>query len=383
MKEETKITTAPAITIPETDKTEVKQARSQYRIKSKAENTDKIPSYLPVITSQSYLNALTLNKNSTTHLHMLSSTSKLEYENNILYLDGKSINYTELNRHLTEDGIEKINFPLLAQLYGIILCKFLADDSKRECRDEEFTVYYPDLAGRFRKSKAKKKKTDEGASNDSKQKEVELTDSDWKTESAAVLNDNMAMFRKLAGIINAGTPDQFILPVLTDYGYDLNSNTFHFRSPYMTKLISEIHKASIKKDKKDKPVLINGKPQMNPSHSFLVNADIAKERNKKAVEIVLIVVALIERAGNHEPHIRAKNIIERACLLKHSLEGQNTSNQNLLLKRAFSKAWELLGSKTSLKDVYKDIQLPGPEDIPTFSKIDDMVFYFPHSGKNR
>lgn len=94
MKEETKITTAPAITIPETDKTEVKQARSPYRIKSKAGNTDKLPSYLPVITNQSYLNALTLNKNSTTHLHMLPSTSKLEYENNILYLDGKSINYT-------------------------------------------------------------------------------------------------------------------------------------------------------------------------------------------------------------------------------------------------------------------------------------------------
>lgn len=307
MKEETKTTTIPC-TISEADKTEVKKARGFYRTKSKAGDTDKIPSYLPVITSQPYLNALTLNKNNTTHLHMLPATIKLEYENNILYLDGKTINYIELAKNSTEDGIEKINFPLLSQLYSIILYKFLENDSKRECRDEEFTVYYPDLASCFRKSRAKKKNTGENVSD------VEVTNSDWKTESASVLNNNMGLLGRLVGIINAGTPNQFILPVLTDYGYTPDSNTFHFKSPYMTKLISEIHKASIKKDKKGKPIIKNGKPQMSPSYSFLVNREIARERNKKAVEIVLIIIALIERAGNHKPHIRAKILLnEPAC----------------------------------------------------------------------
>lgn len=386
MKTETEITKDYASNSSKTAKegktTEIKR-RGAYRTKAKTGDTNKMPPYLPVITHKDYMYALTLNKNNTTHLLLLPADSKLEYEDNTLYLDGKMVNCGELTRLSTENGIEKINFPLLSELFGVILYKFLADASKKDCRDEEFIVYYPDLASQFRKSKAKKKKTSENTSDDNNQKDIKVTNSDWKSESAAVLDDNMALFERMAGIINAGTPNQFILPLLTDYGYNPDSNTFHFRSPYMTKLITEIQKSRIKKDKNGKTIMENGNPKMSAAYSFLVDREIAKERNKKAVEIVLIVVALIERAGNHEPHIRAKNIIERAYLLKHSLEGQNTSNQNLLLKRAFSKAWELLGSKTSLKDVYKDIQLPGPENIPTSSKIDDMVFYFPHSGKNR
>ena len=71
-----------------------------------------------------------------------------------------------------------------------------------------------------KETKAKKKKTEEDVSDDTKQKDVSVTISDWKTESASVLSDNMALFERMAGIINAGTPDQFILPLLTDYGYD-------------------------------------------------------------------------------------------------------------------------------------------------------------------
>lgn len=364
----------------EEEKTE-KKRRGTYRTKAKAGKIDKMPDYLPVITHKDYLSALTINKDSTTHLLLLPDSSKLEYEDKTLYLDGKIVNYDELTKLSTEDGIEKFNFPLLAELFGVILYKFLADDSKKDCKDEEFTVYYPDLAGRFRKSKAKKKKTEEDVSDYTKQKDVSVTISDWKTESASVLSDNMALFERMAGIINAGTPDQFILPLLTDYGYDPVSNTFHFKSPYMTKLISEIHKTSIKKDKKGKPIIKNGKLQMSPAYSFLVNREIARERNKKAIEIVIIIIALIERAGGFKPHIRAKNIIERTWLLNHSLIGQNTSNKNLLLKRAFSKAWELLDTKTALKNVYTDIQFPKTENIPTSSKL-DKVFEFPHKGKN-
>ena len=363
------------------EETTEKKRRGTYRTKAKAGKIDKMPDYLPVITHKDYLSALTINKDSTTHLLLLPDSSKLEYEDKTLYLDGKIVNYDELTKLSTEDGIEKFNSPLLAELFGVILYKFFADDSKKDCKDEVFTVYYPDLASQFRKSKAKKKKTDEDVSDTKKQKDVSVTNSDWKSESAAVLNNNMALFERMAGIINAGTPDQFILPLLTDYGYDPVSNTFHFKSPYMTKLISEIHKTSIKKDKKGKPIIKNGKLQMSPAYSFLVNREIARERNKKAIEIVIIIIALIERAGGFKPHIRAKNIIERTCLLNHSLIGQNTSNKNLLLKRAFSKAWELLDTKTALKNVYTDIQFPKTENIPTSSKL-DKVFEFPHKGKN-
>lgn len=112
---------------------------------------------------------------------------------------------------------------------------------------------------------------------------------------------------------------------------------------------------------------------------------IAKEKNKKAVEIVFIVVALIEQAGNTIPHIRAKTIVERNTLLHKSLAGQTSGNKSTLLKRAFSKAWQLLREKTYLAEAYKNIQLPDPKDataIPTASAL-DMVFTFPHDGKNK
>ncbi len=365
----------------EEEKTE-KKRRGTYRTKAKAGKIDKMPDYLPVITHKDYLSALTINKDSTTHLLLLPDSSKLEYEDKTLYLDGKIVNYDELTKLSTEDGIEKFNSPLLAELFGVILYKFLADDSKKDCKDEEFTVYYPDLASQFRKSKAKKKKADEDVSDDTKQKDVGVTNSDWKSESAAVLNDNMALFQRMAGMINAGTPDQFILPLLTDYGYDPVSNTFHFRSPYMTKLISEIHKSSIKKDKNGKIVMENGKPKTVATYSLLVDREIAKERNKKAVEIVLIMVALVERAGGFGAHIKASKIVNRTCLLKHSLIGQTTSNKNLMLKRAFSKALQLLISKTSLKKAYRKFQFPDPAYIPVSSMLDEMTFKFLHGGKN-
>ena len=359
---------------------EVKR-RGAYRTKAKAGKIDKMPDYLPVITHKDYLSALTINKDSTTHLLLLPDNSKLEYEDKILYLNGQIATCDELTKLSTEDGIKKFNSPLLAELFGVILYKFFADTSKKDCKDEVFTVYYPDLASQFRKSKAKKKKTEEDVSDDTKQKDVGVTNSDWKSESAAVLNDNMALFQRMAGIINAGTPDQFILPLLTDYGYDPISNTFHFRSPYMTKLILEIYKASIEKDEKSKPTIKNRKPDTRATYSLLVDREIAKERNKKAVEIVLIMVALIERAGGFGAHIKASKIVDRTCLLKHSLIGQTTSNKNLMLKRAFSKALQLLISKTSLKKAYRKFQFPDPAYIPVSSMLDEMTFEFLHGGK--
>ena len=88
-------------------------------------------------------------------------------------------------------------------------------------------------------------------------------------------------------------------------------------------------------------------------------------------------------------------------MLKQSLENtSDTSNQNKILKRAFSKAWELLVTQTDLSVKYKNIQLPiipnssikDPKEkkrlerefrtkwIPTMSNL-DMVFEFPHEGK--
>lgn len=90
-----------------------------------------MPDYLPVITHKDYLSALTINKDSTTHLLLLPDNSKLEYEDKILYLNGQIATCDELTKLSTEDGIKKFNSPLLAELFGVILYKFFADTSKK------------------------------------------------------------------------------------------------------------------------------------------------------------------------------------------------------------------------------------------------------------
>lgn len=86
--------------------------------------------------------------------------------------------------------------------------------------------------------------------------------------------------------------------------------------------------------------------------------------------------------ARHE-EIKASTIIERNPQLQNRLE-TDSSHKAQLLKRVFSKTWELLRTETDLQRVYKDIQLPDPKDpafIPTVKNLDSLVFTFPHGGK--
>lgn len=120
----------------------------------------------------------------------------------------------------------------------------------------------------------------------------------------------------------------------------------------------------------------------------MLKPSITNEKNKKAIEIVYIVIALIEQCGNNKPHIKASTIIERNQLLRQAIERCKTpGNVNNILSRSFSKAWKLLNTHTVLKEYYANIQLPDTESkdfkalwIPTSSTL-DKVFTFQHDGK--
>ena len=173
-------------------------------------------------------------------------------------------------------------------------------------------------------------------------------------------------------------------PVMLFAGYDDKDNTLTFTSPYINQLIANIAQASVRRDKQGAIKRSrSGVPLSLPSHSYLIDPALAKERNKRAAEIVCIVVTVIEQAGDNTPHIRASTIIERHPELQQALEQlTTTAHRNTALKRAFSKAWELLPKYTRLQDVYADIKLPSPSEVPTISTL-DTVFSFPHNGKRR
>lgn len=118
----------------------------------------------------------------------------------------------------------------------------------------------------------------------------------------------------------------------------------------------------------------------------ILEADIAIETNLS--ETVVFNFSCPQLYTNTNiPNIRTKTIVERTALLNLNLQSEEitTSNKNILLARAFTKALELLREKTSLTTTYDNISLPDPRDpksIPTCSTL-NIVFRFPHNGKNK
>ena len=129
----------------------------------------------------------------------------------------------------------------------------------------------------------------------------------------------------------------------------------------------------------DRPKLkSNGQPFMLPSHTYLVKSSIMKERNKRAVEIVCAIVTLIEQAGDNVPNIKFQTLVDRCPSLKNTLDAASPTNRNTILRRTFTKAWELLRTQTHLEEAYPGIQLPTA--IPTMSRLGE-VLRFEHGGK--
>lgn len=333
-----------------------------YRTQKRAGNIADVPAKMPIITNKVFQNAITYNNDDTAYLQPLSTADGLVFENGTLMFEGLPASAARLKHLYTKDNIENFDLPLLRVFYATILNKYAQTLREDNTIDEVITIYYPQLAKQL------------GKSANTSRADVEAT------------INSILSFRNILGITEKGNN---ILPVLVYMGEDREKNTISFASPYMTKIIKDLYKASIRKNKAGNPLLKkDGTPKLLPAYTYLPNMTLAKERNKKAVEIVCIVVATIEQAGNNTPHISAKTIIERNQLLKQSLDNANSmSNQNTLLNRAFSKAWELLRTKTDILEKYKNIKLPDPAAkdfkatcIPTMGTL-DMVFEFPHEGK--
>lgn len=336
----------------------------EYRTRKKSGAFTQIPTTIPAITNKSYQNAMTLNPDDNAYLQPLSSLENLVFENGILYFDNLPATAAKLSNRYTKEGIDNINLPILRMFYSIIMEGFLKTWNEDQSVDEVITIYYPDLAKRMGKS-----------SN--------ISQSDIDSFISTITS-----FQNIMGIVDKGTRGNDILPVLVYMGNDVEKNIIRFSSPYMVRVIQDIYKASIRKSKVVLPE--TGKPKSIktlPSHSYLIKSSITKEKNKKAAEIVFIIVTLIEQAGNSTPHIKASTIVERNAQLKESINSsKSTSDKNKKLNRAFSKAWELLRTQTTLLETYKNIQLPDPKApdfnkyIPTTSTL-DTVYEFPHDGK--
>ena len=342
-----------------------RHSKKLYRTRAKAQDSGAysgIPSSLAIPTVSPYQYSMSLYQNGNAYLQPLTSTDGLKFKSGKMYFDSmQQVSEVELQNMKTKEGIENIDLALLRVFYSIILSAFEASKCK-ELKDV-ITLFVPDLAEYLGLQRNLNKKNIDGVIA--------------KVQS----------FHNIVGILHGtrnGKPSQSIYPVLNFEGYDDKKNTIAFSSPYMNHVIRTVYNVTIRRGKDGKPRLKkNGDPLRLVSHSYLVHGSITKQKNKAAVENVNIIVTLIEQAGDNVPRIKASTIIERNPQLQNRLEA-DSSHKAQLLKRVFSKTWELLRTETDLQRVYKDIQLPDPKDpafIPTVKNLDSLVFTFPHGGK--
>lgn len=325
----------------------------------------KIPQNLAIPTLREYQHGLSLYQDGKAYLQPLTSTDGLKFQNGLMYFTGEQmrrVSEVELQNMKTKEGIENIDLALLRVFYSIILSAFEATGCKT--LKPNITLFVPDLA-----------------------EFLGLQRNLNKQDLARVISKTQ-QFHNIVGVMHEtrnGKPTQSLYQVLNFESYDDKKNTITFSSPYMNHVIETVYNIAIRRDKKGAPRLkSNGEPMRLVSHSYLVKSEISKERNKTAVENVIIITTLIEQAGENVPRIKASTIIERNPQLQQRLE--NSTNKRQFLKRTFEKTWELLRTKTRLQEVYKNIQLPDPKDpanIPTVAALESTVFSFPHDGKKQ
>lgn len=352
--------------------------KKEYRTRAKAGDVfSEFPQTLIIPSYKGYQNSLSFYENGQAHIELMKSTNGLRFDNGRLYFDGeatKPLSEVELRNLKTKEGIESIDLPFLQTFYSIILKYF---ETKKET-PEIITLRIPDLA-KFR-----------GMSTFPNQKEVED------------LLEKMNSFHDIVGILRTSRGESRF-PVLNFEGYDVDENTVSFSSPYMCHILNRVYKLSTRKDRQGYAKLSNsGEPLRNPNHNYLVKPGIVREKNKAAVMNVFIITNLILGASTkpkkdkdtkeylrQTPHIKAINIIEQNVQFKERLNSCDNAHKAQLLKRVFSKTWELLDKQTYLRDCFIDIELPlydpdhpekHPESIPTVKTL-DMTFTFAHYGR--
>lgn len=326
---------------------------------------ERLPEALATITLKEYQNAMSLYEDGHAYLSALHSTDGLKFKDGKMYFATNAlapISEAQLQNMKTKENINEIDLPLLRTYYSIIL---------NECQitqkvPEIVTCFVPDLSQFFG--------TGRNPSQDKIDSMIEKTQK----------------FHNIVGLIKTAYGDS-IFPVLNFEGYDKEKNTISFSSPYMTylieKVLSERSPARMKiNPKTNKPLLEKKtqKPQIKPAYSYVIKSEIVKERNKYAVENVVIIVTTIEQAGGTGAHISANTIIERNAQLRQALETSSKPNQ--LLKRCFTKTFELLRTKTKLEELYPGIELPDPNNpinIPTKKTLYTTVYEIKHKGKKK
>ncbi len=317
-----------------------------YRTSSKAGSIARMPENYAIITNVAYAPALKTayeesRAEETAYLMQVREDADLTFEDGIAYIFSKAASETDFKNYITHERVDSLDIPLLTSLFTIMyqnIGKSLTeieseDDLKRDLMNYGVDIYIPDFM-EYR-----------GAGRNYSEKQLE-----------SVLK-NIASFHNTIGIVEVrkyGRTYQDGYMLLLTSSIRESDNTIHVVSPYMNMLIYKIFQQSIVRDKKtnEPKRTASGVVKTSKMYSFQ-DKRLATARNKKAVEIVTVIVGLVETTGKKgTPHISVSKIIDRCPSLKEALgRYKNNHDRTQLLRRSFSEAWKYLRDYTDLQDL--------------------------------
>jgi len=311
------------------------------------------------ITEKAYRDALTPNINRTAFLTTLDDDTL----DRLTFVDG----YVRLDDEVDADKIAdiakmglcrsvKVDMPMLRNIYTAVLS---AD--WQGINEDTIILYAPSF---FR--------------------EMGM---DIQAGKPAQVIKKLAEFEKVCGFIDGGMYAAVKLLAI-------ENNTVKIACPYLLRLCSAI------KDSDSRKKRINGKVVYEMSgYTWLIHADIAKERNKAAVEIVEYLVKGLSIRGLTPDAKQPKNkklkfddetivtyrvtyskLMKEIPKLKLQYDGNKTTgDKNKFMKRAWGAALRILNERTDVFNRYVDLNISAA--MPSTTTLDSVIT-ITHRGKH-
>lgn len=319
--------------------------------------------YQYAISDKKYQFALTTQRNSTAYIALMNPDffTRLNFESGAVTYDNQTAGIVKQYINGKYTDVQNLDFPLLTQIYTAAV--------KSNLRQDAFTITVS-LPQFFR--------------------EMGIEISSGNSQD---IMTKLHSFENCVGIM-PGT--QIVAKLFTIIEINAKNQTMTVAVPYILRLYEALEEKNHTEHTTRQGALYD---YQKPYHNMLVHSSIAKERNKTAVELVyLITTGLLQRG--YTPDVQTyrkkgaktqfpdrvtysvsfRSLINDAPLLRgRILSYKDMSNKNAALRRAFTKAYQLLESNTDAAEWFVDLHYNAI--VPTMTTLDDELT-FTHNGRN-
>lgn len=322
--------------------------------------------YQSVISDKDYQHALSTQKNSNAYIALMKPEffQQFKFENGEMTYNDEVAGIIKQNSQGKYEDLKELDLPLLWNFYTAAM--------NAHTRYDAYTITV------------------------STAKFFKEANIDTTSGNAQEVMKKLNTFKNCVGIM-PGT--KTIANLFSVIEIDMKKGEMTFAVPYMFRLFAILEEKNHVQKQTKQGLLYEYK---HPTHNRLVHSSIASERNKKAVEIVYAITnGLLQRGYTPDSELRQnknavyseaarknvtyttsyRGILNDCPLLRMQIHSYPiTQNKNNALRRAFTKAFELLEKKTDAFQYFKDLRIES-KVIPTINMLDyELVLV--HKGRN-